>query len=121
MGVATGAELRKLDLAKLVRDFGRSGVWFYGIARGVDERVVTPDQPRKSLGREITLQHDTDDICEILDSLRALSDEVWALLEEENYPQLLFAFICVSVMIVCAIYFCGRILSVMPLIIRDES
>ncbi len=84
MGVTIGADLKKLSKAELVKEFGKSGIWYYDIVRGIDDRKVTPDQPRKSLGRETTLPHDTDDMVEIAGVLRDLSKELWEMLQEEH-------------------------------------
>jgi DNA polymerase-4 len=84
MGIKNGNDLKKLFLPDLVNAFGKSGIYYYNIVRGIDGRMVTPGAPRKSLGRETTLQHDIEDIKEILDILRKLSVEVERLLKEEN-------------------------------------
>jgi DNA polymerase-4 len=42
--------------------FGKSGPYFYGIARGIDERQVKPDRIRKSVGAEDTFAEDIDDV-----------------------------------------------------------
>ena len=38
--------------------FGKSGPWYYGIARGQDDRLVEPDRERKSSGSETTFDED---------------------------------------------------------------
>ncbi len=84
MGIENGADLKKLSLPDLVMAFGKSGIYYYNIVRGIDERMVTPDAPRKSLGREVTLERDIDDIDEIRRILEALSHEVEEMLHAEN-------------------------------------
>ncbi|HBC88129.1 MAG TPA: DNA polymerase IV [Lentisphaeria bacterium] len=84
VGVHNGADLKKLSLADLVMAFGKSGIYYYNIVRGIDDRTVTPDMPRKSLGRELTLQYDTDQMDEMLKLLDDLSMEVWEMLHEEK-------------------------------------
>ncbi len=84
LGINNGSDLKKFSLPDLVRHFGKSGIYYYNIARGIDDSIVTPDYHRKSLGREVTLQHDTDKIDEILEILKELSAEVEALLREEE-------------------------------------
>jgi DNA polymerase-4 len=42
--------------------FGKSGPYFYGIARGIDERQVKLDRIRKSVGAEDTFAEDIDDV-----------------------------------------------------------
>ncbi|BBU60866.1 DNA polymerase IV 2 [Methylosinus sp. C49] len=58
LGIETGLDLRAKPLPFLQRHFGKSGSYFYGIARGVDERPVRPDRIRKSIGAEVTFAHD---------------------------------------------------------------
>jgi DNA polymerase IV len=38
--------------------FGRYGVRFYELARGVDESKVVPDRPAQSISAEDTLEYD---------------------------------------------------------------
>jgi DNA polymerase IV len=58
LGIATGLDLRAQTLPFLQRHFGKSGAYFYWIARGVDERPVRPDRVRKSVGAENTFAQD---------------------------------------------------------------
>ncbi len=84
LGIEKGEDLKKMSLSDLVLAFGKSGIYYYNIVRGMDDRVVTPDQPRKSLGREVTLERDTDSIFEIRELLRELSTEVEEMLHGEK-------------------------------------
>lgn len=84
IGVENGADLKKLSMQELVAAFGKSGVYYYNIARGMDDRTVIPDQPRKSLGREVTLERDTVNMYEINDILKDLSAEVEEMLHAEK-------------------------------------
>lgn len=69
IGINTGADLKKLELNKLVKLFGKVGKFYYNISRGIDNRPVNPNWIRKSLGSEITLKIDIDNIEEITDIL----------------------------------------------------
>ena len=62
LGIRTGADLRLWNEAALVQQFGKAGHSYYGYARGIDEREVTPNRVRKSLGAETTFAEDTDDL-----------------------------------------------------------
>lgn len=77
LGIHTGADLRALDLPFLVARFGKAGRWFHDIARGIDERPVRPDRPRKSLGTEDTFAADITDPAEAEVQLRRLAARVW--------------------------------------------
>lgn len=57
-GIQTGADLLRFSVEELTRFFGKSGRFFYNIARGIDQRPVLAHRERKSLGTETTLQSD---------------------------------------------------------------
>ena len=61
LGIFTGADLRRQSIAFLQLHFGKSGGWYYAIARGEDDRPVVPDRPRKSSGSETTFAEDLTD------------------------------------------------------------
>ena len=48
LGIRTGADLGLWDEAVLVHHFGKAGHAYYGYARGIDDRAVTPNRIRKS-------------------------------------------------------------------------
>jgi hypothetical protein len=64
------------QLAFLQQHFGKSGPYFYGIARGIDERQVRPDRIRKSVGAEDTFVDDIDDLDLAKAELRPLAEKV---------------------------------------------
>lgn len=84
MNIKCGADLYKLPLDILVTHFGKIGNFYYNIVRGVDLRLVTTGEMRKSLGREITLSHDVNDPAVLQTLLEKLSGKVAILLQREN-------------------------------------
>src|SRR6195952_4573656 len=58
LGIETGADLRAKSMAFLQEHFGSAAAWYYGIARGEDDRPVDPDRTRKSSGSETTFDRD---------------------------------------------------------------
>ena len=52
MGVENGRDLRQIPRHILQKTFGKTGDFYYDIARGIDLRPVCPDQERKSVGTE---------------------------------------------------------------------
>ena len=82
LDIHTGEDLRRQSLPLLQQHFGRSGAWFYGIARGIDERPVNPDRERKSSGSETTFETDLLDTDRIEAEVAALSDKVMAWCEK---------------------------------------
>lgn len=81
LGIHTGEDLHRQSLPFLQQHFGKSGGWFYGIARGVDERPVNPDRERKSSGSETTFAEDLVDRARLEAEIEALADKVaaWCL------------------------------------------
>jgi len=77
LGVANGLDLREKPLPFLERHFGRSGAYFYWIARGVDERPVQADRPRKSIGAENTFATDIFSLEAARAELAPLVVKVW--------------------------------------------
>ena len=81
LGIHTGADLKRWDLVSLVRNFGKSGVFFYDIVRGIDDRPVEPDQERKSVGTELTYEKDLISRFEIIAELYKLEKELMERLD----------------------------------------
>ncbi|MGO4405207.1 DNA polymerase IV [Bosea sp. RAF48] len=77
LGVLTGADLRARPLPFLQEHFGKSGAWYYLIARGIDERAVQPDRPRKSIGAEDTFAVDVVELEPARAKLFELAEKVW--------------------------------------------
>jgi DNA polymerase-4 len=83
LGVQTIGDLRRFELATLERRFGRYGVRLYELARGVDESVVVPDRPTKSISAEDTFEHDVP-IAETEPMIRRLAELTWAASRKES-------------------------------------
>jgi DNA polymerase-4 len=77
LGIATGLDLRAQTLPFLQRHFGKSGAYFYWIARGVDERPVRPDRVRKSVGAENTFAQDLHAFEPMREALEPIIAKVW--------------------------------------------
>ena len=82
LGIQTGADLKAWSLQDLQARFGKSGAWYYGIARGRDERAVNPNRERKSSGSETTFEADLVDPAQIEAGALAMADDVWAWCEK---------------------------------------
>ncbi len=84
LGIHVGADLRSWPLWKLSEAFGKSGPWYYNLARGIDERKVIPTRIRKSLGKERTFSKDVSDKDRLGNYLDKISDMVWNELESKK-------------------------------------
>jgi DNA polymerase-4 len=83
-GIETGFDLKSKSLAFLQEHFGKSGPYFYGIARGIDDRQVRPDRIRKSVGAEDTFSEDIDSLDLATAELRPLAEKVWGYCEKNG-------------------------------------
>ncbi len=81
LGIHKGSDLKNWEMADLVRNFGKAGVFFYNIVRGIDERPVEPDQERKSVGTELTYEKDLTTQFEIVAELYKVEKELMERLE----------------------------------------
>jgi DNA polymerase IV len=84
LGIHKGSDLKRWDLVSLVRNFGKSGVFFHDIVRGIDDRPVEPDQERKSIGTELTYEKDLTTGFEIIAELYKLEKELMERLEHSE-------------------------------------
>jgi DNA polymerase-4 len=75
-GIHDGADLRARSEAELVNRFGKVGRHYFRIARGQDERAVSPDRPYKSIGAEETFTTDLRAPDAMLDALRPIAERV---------------------------------------------
>jgi DNA polymerase-4 len=77
LGIKTGLDLRAQTLAFLQQHFGKAGSYYYGVARGVDERPVRADRIRKSVGAENTFAADLFTYEAARDALQGIIDKMW--------------------------------------------
>lgn len=81
LGIHCGADLLKWDLLSLIRNFGKSGRFYYDIARGIDERPVEVNSERKSVGTELTYEKDLTTQFEIIAELYKVEKELMERIE----------------------------------------
>ena len=84
LGIRTVADLAAQTQEWLEENFGSFGQYLWEIARGMDEREVTPSWERKSLGAEETFERDLLDLREIEDYLRDCARSVFHQLTKEG-------------------------------------
>lgn len=77
LGIFTGLDLRQKTEAFLLDHFGKVGHHYYNIARAIDNRPVTPDRERKSVGSETTFERDLTEYAELESELQPLITSVW--------------------------------------------
>ena len=84
LGIVTGADLRDKSFTFLRDNFGKSGGWYYLISRGIDERAVQPNRPRKSIGAEDTFAADIFELDAANAELIPLAEKVWRHAENKQ-------------------------------------
>ncbi|TNE71729.1 DNA polymerase IV [bacterium] len=76
LGIDTGADLIKWKEEDLTRHFGKAGSYYYHIVRGEDDREVTPEHTRKSVGAERTFSTDYKEWEILLTELKTIAEKV---------------------------------------------
>lgn len=76
MAIYSLGDLKSLDLSVLKAIFGKSGTNIYNFIRGRDQRPVTVERDRKSIGVERTLEKDIADSQSIFHYIDLLAEEL---------------------------------------------
>ncbi|NJL64769.1 MAG: DNA polymerase IV [Methylacidiphilales bacterium] len=84
LGINTGADLKERSLNFLVQQFGKSGQYYYNIARAIDDRAVEPNRIRKSIGAENSFALDLSDKATILMELEQIAETLHERLEKHQ-------------------------------------
>jgi DNA polymerase-4 len=84
LGVRTCGELQRFSRPELVDLFGKFGSELFDLCRGIDDRPVEPDRPRKSLSTEETFPADLETVEECEDRLGELFEELMADLAQKE-------------------------------------
>lgn len=84
LGIKSGEDLLKWNKDSLVFHFGKIGIFLYNIVRGIDNRPVEATRTRKSIGKETTLECDTNDILEINRKLSNIAEQLESILQNKG-------------------------------------
>ncbi|GGE24519.1 DNA polymerase IV [Psychroflexus planctonicus] len=84
MGIFTGADLKKYNLADLEDKFGKSGKHYYQVVRGIHLSEVKPNRIRKSLGAERTFSENISSEIFMLERLEQIAAEVERRLKSKD-------------------------------------
>jgi DNA polymerase-4 len=89
-GITKGKELKKWDKLTLAQNFGKAGLYYYNIVRGLDKRPVRPSRVRKSIGVERTLSEDLGILLQIQPLLSNIVDKLYErLVKADNFGRTL--------------------------------
>ncbi len=76
IGVLTGGDLREKSIDELTARFGKQGQFFFNLARGIDNRPVSPNRIRKSVSAEQTFGNDYKDLNWLRGHLSQIAERV---------------------------------------------
>ena len=85
LGARNVSDLAAIPKETLIDTLGVSGEHLWHLARGQDDRKVTPDWEPKSISSETTFDKDTGDVNLLIDTLRSLSDQVARRLRRQRF------------------------------------
>ncbi len=85
LGIRNGKDLKDRSLKELSKHFGKVANFYYHIVRGIDNRQVTTSRIRKSLGCERTFSKDIDDVEEMLEVLKTISQKLSGKMREKKF------------------------------------
>jgi DNA polymerase IV len=83
-GIHTCEELQRLSRIDLQELFGKFGIELFDLCRGIDDRPVEPDRPRKSLSTEETFSIDLVNFEQCQEKLDELYGELMADLAQKE-------------------------------------
>ena len=84
-GIRTIGDLANHPREKIVKKFGKSGLHFWNLANGIDDREVIHDVGQKSISQETTFDEDTCDQTKIKKTLYYLCTDLARLLRKDGY------------------------------------
>ena len=85
LGIFRGKDLKERSLAELTRVFGKAGLYYYQISRGVDNRPVNPNRVRKSVSTEHTFHADLSNKDLIRKDMIATAEDLLRRLKKSGF------------------------------------
>ncbi|MCF7885453.1 MAG: DNA polymerase IV [Candidatus Marinimicrobia bacterium] len=82
IGINNGADLLEKSLPELIKLFGKAGIFYYNIARGIDEREVKATRIRKSIGAERTFKQDISQKSDLIERLQNINNILWGRMQK---------------------------------------
>lgn len=84
LGIANGCDLHAWELKELIRHFGKTGIYYYQVVRGIDDREVITESDPKSISCESTFHSDISDVNELLIELKDLVERLVNRMSYQN-------------------------------------
>ncbi len=76
LGIFTGLDLKRKALEELIKLFGKSGLHYYNIVRGMQNSKVKPNRIRKSIAAERTFNENISSEIYMIERLDAIAEEL---------------------------------------------
>ncbi|CAM1356717.1 DNA polymerase IV [Tenacibaculum halocynthiae] len=76
LGIFTGLDLKRKNLEELIKLFGKSGLHYYNIVRGMQNSKVKPNRIRKSIAAERTFNENISSEIYMIERLDAIAEEL---------------------------------------------
>lgn len=89
LGIYSGKELFERNLEELISHFGKMGMFFYNVVRGIDGREVVSDWEPKSISCENTFSEDIGDLDALLAWIKKLSKRLSQRMQKQEIKGIL--------------------------------
>ena len=83
-GIFFGKDLKRFTEHELIQYFGKSGKFFHGIVRGIDDRAIKPNRITKSISVEDTFETDLFEEQILKNEIKILVGKLMPRLEKSN-------------------------------------
>jgi DNA polymerase IV (archaeal DinB-like DNA polymerase) len=84
-GIETISQLQRLEGKQLLRWFGKTGVWLWGVVHGQENIPVRPREMPKSLSVERTFREDTDDFARVFKEAEDAATELTGRIRQGGF------------------------------------
>lgn len=85
LGIRTIGDLKRSNASRLVAEFGAMGAYMYALANGRETEKIKDPADALSIGRERTMEHNTEDKRELLSEASKLAKIVVAELNQKGF------------------------------------
>lgn len=82
--IYNGADLKKVSEHALNKNFGKSGLYYYNIVRGLDDREVNPERIRKSISTEHTFSQNITNKVQMKNEVNNMAEELAERCKKSN-------------------------------------
>lgn len=84
LGIYSGKELYGLSINELVAHFGKVGLFYYNVVRGIDRREVVSDWEPKSISCENTFSEDIGDLDGLIQWLKRITERLAGRMQKQE-------------------------------------